>query len=58
VEQRREILARVARRLKPGGFLFLGATESTLGVSEAFERYSGKFAGAYRLKPGGSRHAD
>lgn len=38
VETKRSVLDRMARILQPGGCLFLGGTESTLGVTEALVR--------------------
>ena len=36
-ERKRDILARIARSLKPGGHLFLGSTESLSGAEDLFE---------------------
>lgn len=33
-----EVLAQVARVLRPGGFLFLGSSETTYGIDSSFER--------------------
>ncbi|MCB9830906.1 MAG: protein-glutamate O-methyltransferase CheR [Planctomycetes bacterium] len=35
---KQKIFARIHKAMKPDGYLFLGAAESTLGYSEAFER--------------------
>ncbi len=35
---KRAVLDRIARSLRPGGFLVLGAAETTLGVHDGFER--------------------
>lgn len=37
VENKRKIVAEIARRLVPGGYLILGAAESLMGLSEDFE---------------------
>jgi chemotaxis protein methyltransferase CheR len=51
VDSRRQILHRVRRVLRPGGYLVLGAAETTLDV-DAFERVPHDKATVYRL-PGG-----
>jgi chemotaxis protein methyltransferase CheR len=33
-----QVIERVARVLRPGGYLFLGGAETTYGISESFER--------------------
>jgi chemotaxis protein methyltransferase CheR len=38
VESRRQILGRIRQLLQPDGYLFLGATETTLNTDDAFER--------------------
>lgn len=37
-ETKSQILGNIARVLRPGGYLFLGAAESTRGLTDAFER--------------------
>ncbi len=49
-ETRRQVLARVAAVLQPDGYLFLGNAETTLNVSDDFERVRVGPAVAYRLK--------
>lgn len=59
-----DILERIARQMEPDGFLFLGSTESTFGITDAFEPVDGK-RGIYRkstkktvaLKPGSAMPA-
>jgi len=48
---KKEILERMRKRLAPGGVLFLGATETLLGLSEEYERTDRQFASIYRVKP-------
>ena len=38
VPTKRQILSGIHRLLRPGGWLFLGSAESTLGIHEGFER--------------------
>jgi chemotaxis protein methyltransferase CheR len=51
VDTRRQILHRVRRVLRPGGYLVLGAAETTLDV-DAFERVPHDKATVYRLRGG------
>lgn len=39
-ERKADILRRIARQMNPGGFLFLGSTESVSGLSDLFEMVS------------------
>lgn len=48
-ETKRAVLAKVAGRIAPGGVLFLGAAESIIGHSDAFEPLPGQHA-ILRLK--------
>jgi chemotaxis protein methyltransferase CheR len=50
-DSRRQILQRVRRVLRPGGYLVLGAAETTLDV-DAFERVPHDKATVYRLRGG------
>jgi chemotaxis protein methyltransferase CheR len=50
-DSRRQILQRVRRVLRPGGYLVLGAAETTLDV-DAFERVPHDKAAVYRLRGG------
>lgn len=47
---KRDIMARLARALNPGGYLFLGASESVAGYSDAFEMLRDPVGIVYRLK--------
>ena len=49
-EQKRDIITRMARVLNPGGYLFLGSTESMSAHTDRFEMVSGLGGIAYRLK--------
>jgi len=49
-----DILARVHRRMRPDGYLFLGGAETTLGLSDAFERVPFEKTAYYR--PKGATH--
>jgi chemotaxis protein methyltransferase CheR len=53
-DSRRQILQRVRRVLRPGGYLVLGAAETTLDV-DAFERVPHDKATVYRLRGGQGR---
>ena len=48
-ETKKNILEGVSRVLQPGGYLFLGAAETTLHLSSAFERTSFDKAGCFRF---------
>lgn len=53
VETKRDILRRVAKLLKPGGYLFLGNAETTLSLESCFQRVPYNLAGCYRkIEPG------
>ncbi|MBC8286797.1 MAG: protein-glutamate O-methyltransferase CheR [Nitrospinae bacterium] len=52
VEMKKNILGRVRKLLRPDGYLFLGAAETTLNLDENFERMPFKQSGCYRLKQG------
>lgn len=47
---KRDILERMARSLNPGGYLFLGGSESITGLSDAFEMVRHGGGVVYRLK--------
>ncbi len=51
IATKRQILTKLKRVLRPGGFLFLGGAETTLGVDDSFERVPFANASCYRLRP-------
>ena len=51
VASKRRILAQFRNVLRPDGYLFLGAAETTYGLDEGYERVVFGNAAAYRLKP-------
>jgi chemotaxis protein methyltransferase CheR len=50
VETKKEILAKVRRVLKPDGYFFLGAAETTLNLDDSFERVPIERATCYRIR--------
>ena len=50
VATKRTVLGNVARLLKPDGWLFLGAAETTIGIDDNYERVAAGRTSAYRLK--------
>lgn len=52
VETKRSILERVRKVLRPDGYLFLGAAETTLNVHPAYERVTLNGATVYKLTRG------
>lgn len=49
-DTKRDIFRRLAMLLKPDGYLFLGGSETTFGLSDRFERLPNASAGVYRLR--------
>ena len=49
VETKKGILGRVARVLRPDGYLLLGAAETTLNLNDSFRRVEYRNAGFYQL---------
>ncbi|HEX8324410.1 MAG TPA: protein-glutamate O-methyltransferase CheR [Tepidisphaeraceae bacterium] len=49
-ETKRQILGRIRGLMRPDGFLFLGAAETTLNVDDKFERHPLENTGCYRLQ--------
>ena len=50
VDMKRVVLRNVARLLKPDGWMFLGAAETTIGIDDNYERVAAGQTSAYRLK--------
>lgn len=50
VATKRTVLRNVARLLRPDGWLFLGAAETTIGIDDNYERVAAGRTSAYRLK--------
>ena len=48
VETKRSVLRNICKLLRPDGWLFLGAAETTIGVDEGFERVAVGRTSAYR----------
>ncbi|MCP4896595.1 MAG: protein-glutamate O-methyltransferase CheR [bacterium] len=55
VAERRQVLYRVRRTLKPGGLLILGAAETTLSLDDGFERVQCGRSVLYRVGKGKTR---
>jgi chemotaxis protein methyltransferase CheR len=50
VVTKKEILAKIRRVLKPDGYLFLGAAETTFSIDDSFERVAFERATCYRIR--------
>ncbi len=50
VETKKSILGKIRKVLKPGGYLFLGAAETTMNIDPSFERMPLPQSGCYSLK--------
>ncbi|MGO8815916.1 MAG: CheR family methyltransferase [Terriglobia bacterium] len=50
IETKKQILAKVRRVLKPDGYFFLGAAETTFSIDDSFERAQFERATCYRVK--------
>jgi len=50
MDTKRQILAEISRTIATGGYLLLGAAETTMNLSEAFERHAIEGASFYRKK--------
>jgi chemotaxis protein methyltransferase CheR len=48
---KRPVLARLAERLAPDGYLVLGAAETTTGISQDFVAVPGEYHGIFRFTP-------
>lgn len=52
VEMKKTILGKIKKLLRPDGYMFLGAAETTLNLDESFERMNYKQSGCYRIRQG------
>ena len=50
-ETKRKILGRIRGTMRPDGYLFLGAAETTMGIDDAFEKGPLERSGCYRIRP-------
>ncbi|MDP9798078.1 chemotaxis protein methyltransferase CheR [Catenuloplanes nepalensis] len=50
VDTKRTVLKNIGRMLRPDGWLFLGAAETTIGIDDNYERVVAGRTSAYRLK--------
>lgn len=50
LETKKKVMQQIRRVMRPGGFLFLGAAETTLNIDRAFQRISATQSGCYELK--------
>ncbi len=50
VDIKKAILGKVRKLLKPGGYLCLGAAETTINLDDSFERMNFKQSGCYRIQ--------
>ena len=50
LDTKRKILQEIAKTMSPGGYLLLGAAETTMNLSDAFEREALEGASFYRKK--------
>jgi chemotaxis protein methyltransferase CheR len=50
VATKKAVLRNVARLLRPDGWLFLGAAETTIGIDDNYERVAAGRTSAYRLR--------
>lgn len=52
VEMKKKILKQIQELLRPDGYMFLGAAETTMNLNESFERMDYKQSGCYRIREG------
>lgn len=50
VDTKRTVLRNVGKLLRPDGWLFLGAAETTIGIDDSYERVAAGRTSAYRLR--------
>lgn len=48
LDTKRKVLSRVRNAMRPDGFLFLGAAETTIGIDDSFERVGNSRGSIYR----------
>ena len=58
VATKKTVLRNVARLLRPDGWLFLGAAETTIGIDDNYERVAAGRTSAYRIRSAASAGAD
>ena len=58
VATKKAVLRNVARLLRPDGWLFLGAAETTIGIDDNYERVAAGRTSAYRIRSAASVGAD
>jgi chemotaxis protein methyltransferase CheR len=54
VETKKDILGRVARLLRPDGYLLLGGAETTINLDDSYRRVEPIKSGYYQLQGGRS----
>ncbi len=52
VDMKKNILNKIQNLLRPDGYLFLGAAETTMNLNASFERMDYKQSGCYRIQEG------
>jgi chemotaxis protein methyltransferase CheR len=52
VEMKKTILSKARRLLRPDGYLFLGAAETTMNIDDNFDRIQFELSGCYKLRSG------
>jgi chemotaxis protein methyltransferase CheR len=52
VDMKKGILNKIQNLLRPDGYLFLGAAETTMNLNDSFERMDYKQSGCYRIREG------
>ena len=57
VATKRTVLQNAAKLLRPDGWLFLGAAETTIGIDDSYERVAAGRTSAYRVRTGGATAA-
>jgi len=52
IDMKKNILNKIQNLIRPDGYLFLGAAETTLNLNESFQRMDYKQSGCYRIREG------